>query len=506
MRGKLLPLLGALVLVPAILALQYTPQVVSYTKAVPSAEDTVTFYLYLPNITNVSTAKLKLEVYVYKLPYEELVYYTEKSYTESDLGKVVALRLYPTEWSVHDDGIYKVVITGGGYIEYTNNTVEGISVSEEQYNIYIKPYVTNYDIDLVEVSPDLSKVPYIERKEVRLLVTVRNDGLLDIDDARVCLEVFDNYGGLIEKTCTRYFDLASGEKKTIEVTLDGTKLEYGKEYTVVIYAEGAGEKEEKTYNIKVGYPNKIEVVGFDYSPLIVKPGDYVLLRFYIKNEYNKNVVITPIVISYDLNLYKELDSVTLEPLETKEIKAVIKIPKDYKEPTVNIFLKLRYDGSVIQYTGKVYVKTKKPEIEAMLIGPTVIEKSGKLVLKLTNLEEDIKHLIIDAYLEGGVVSVSPSEVVLGGKGDTKEVTIEVTGYEEGEKILKIVVRDAETGKAYEEITKELKIVMPKATTITKEKQELPTIPPQYLLAGAAIVIAGVAVYLALRGPKEERPS
>ncbi len=502
MTKRLLPLVGALLLPIALATVNITATI--YPTQVPSAEYPFSLLIYAKNTTPVNETYIKALIFVYKEPNEELVYYSERTIV-SDVqelveGVIKKYTLYPIEWSEHDDGIYLVKVRITGYT-IENGSINNINEEVLSKYVTIGPTDERMNIDLLSVAPNLTNL-VLDKKVYTVYVTIRNDGILDIDDARACLEVYDTYGTPIEKYCTRYFTLASGETKTVTLTLDATKLEYGNEYIVKITVEGAGQKETRTYKVRVRYPDKIIISGFDYSPLIVKPGDYVLLRFYVKNEYNKTIVLTPVVISYDLNLYRELDSVTIEPFGTKEIKAVIKVPKSYKEPVINVFLKLRYDGSVINYAGKVYVKVERPVVDVTLIGPKTIEKEGKLTLRITNLEEDIKHLAIDAYLEDGIVMVKPSEIVLGGKGDTKEVEIKVEGYRPGLKKLYIYVKDVETGKTYANITKELNFV------IKEEKKEttLPTVPPQYLLAGAAIVIAAAAVYLALRGPKEEKPT
>ncbi|MCW7080423.1 MAG: hypothetical protein OCU16_04945 [Candidatus Methanospirare jalkutatii] len=190
---------------------------------------------------------------------------------------------------------------------YVTNTIDGntilnIYISPLKYNIDTREvllfkqikvnvtYQTSIPITITNFSPD--KIEYTSGETINASVTVENVGSDDLTNLKANLSLKDPLGRIVASN-EKSFDIASGESKTIYVTLT-PNIPHGV-YLAEINILGSGvlASSSEYITIKTG-----EIVNFT-CPSEVEGGDLANFTISFKNGYQTSVEATGVIYIYD---------------------------------------------------------------------------------------------------------------------------------------------------------------------------------------------------------------
>jgi hypothetical protein len=407
------------------------------------------------------------------------------------------------------DGVLKITATLD--VTFSNNTSIMSKEATAEASITVTDNTLEGDLDVVYVAPDLTKEKQFDRKTYTFVVGIKNEGDKEADNVGVYLRVFDEYGNrVIDKV--DYISIEPKEYVESKFSVDFGSLQPGY-YTVEIRVDkGKLNIFSKKYNITVAPLSikAVQVTSTEIIPPKYKPGDLILVKMTIRNILGKDVVITPEIISNDLNIYRELTSFTLAPEEVKTVKFVVPLPEDLAPGEHTITVKFVHNGVEDVSTVKINIPGEKRVLTAVIRGiePIKVGENKTVDLKVTTDVEDLIPLRIDVDSKG-VKVVAPKKVYVGGKGLSKDIKLTIVGIKAGAGEIEIKLVDDRTGKVLETLKQKIEVL-----PVNKTTNETPTIVPTpakldltHLLAiviGVAVVI--VAGYLLFRRREEERPA
>jgi|GEM_PF-4983471 len=181
----------------------------------------------------------------------------------------------------------EMVIIKMALIQYNAETNEVVLYNYTKLEL---TYQTPIPITITDFSPD--KIEYTSGETINASVTVENVGVDDLTNLKANLSLKDPLGRIVasnEKT----FDIASGESKTIYVTLT-PNIPHGVYLAEMnILGSGVLASSSEYITIKTG-----EIVNFT-CPSEVKGGDLANFTISFKNGYQTSVEATGVVYIYD---------------------------------------------------------------------------------------------------------------------------------------------------------------------------------------------------------------
>ena len=530
MKGKyLLPIL-ALLLTPAVFAQSVDIKFVEYPEYItPETLQQTTLSLKLAITVDKGDYQIiDPTLYVYVLGEDRRILYEEESHISLENGtnivnvyipgNIVAERLSQEDGSIEVRAKVTVVFSNGtDVVTRCANTV---------ITIKVKDNTVPGDLDVVYIAPDLSKQKEFDRRVYTFIIGIRNDGSEKADNVAVYLRVYDQYG-VRKINLIDYMSIDALEYVEARFNVNFGILEPGY-YTLVIEVYNDGLKVfEKEYPIIVA-PLQIKAIKvYDVSilPPEYGPGDLVLVKMILRNVLDRPIVVKPEVISKDLNLYRALSSFELAPGEAKEFKVVIPLPEDLEPGKYYVTVRFIYD-QYIKQDYKVMLRipgeTEVKLVTAELLAPSEIPigefKTAKLIL--TSHVEDIIPVKIEAYATKADIEILKDQLIIGGAGLKREVTLYIVGKQAGSDTIVVEVIDLNTGKVIAKVEQPIEIVtsyLEQPTEVPEEQQNITRAEPDkekiqididklLMLVGAIIILAAVVFFLMRKREGEEKPS
>ncbi|HIP90397.1 MAG TPA: hypothetical protein EYH22_02480 [Candidatus Nanopusillus sp.] len=526
MKAKyLLPVL-ALLLIPTVFAQSVDIEFVEYPNYVtPETLQQTTLSLKL--IANVNTDDHQIidngydiadpTLYVYVLGEDGRILYEENLYVGLAEG-VNTIDVYIpgsiiAEKLSQKDGSIRVI--ANMTVVFTNGTNVITRYDDTSITIYIKDNIKSGELDIIYLAPNLTKQKEFDRRVYTFLVGIKNDGSRKANNVAVYLRVYDQYG-VRKINLVNYMSI--GAQKYVEARFDVNFgiLEPGHyKLAIEVYKEGL-KVFEKEYPIIIAplQINAIKVYDVSILPPEYEPGDLVLIKMTLRNVLDKPIVVKPELVSEDLNLYRSLSSFEFAPGEAKEFKVVVPLPEDLKPGRYHVTLRFMYNQYVKQdYKVVLRIPGGMGDIEqelvtAELLAPSEIivgeNKTAKLIL--TSHVEDIIPVKIEAYATKVDIKLSKDQLIVGGIGLKKKITLDIIGKQTGKDNITVEVIDLNTGKVLAKIEQPIDILPPspnETKTITRTilgKDKL------IILIGGIIILAAIALFLMKRKEEEEKPS
>ncbi|MEM4588237.1 MAG: hypothetical protein QXW13_01825 [Nanopusillaceae archaeon] len=360
-----------------------------------------------------------LEIYVVKEP-QRIIY---QDIIGVNINKNRVLYYYLPPEIFKEEGIYYIRFT---YRALSNLGSEVIANKELLMQAIEIEYLA---LKILGIYPDLEReiifrfdrVPYTFRIEV--FNSYEETALVNVK-----IRVLDKIGRIV---LSRTIDsrIYSFQRTFIEIPVDFSLLMPG-EYTLVLTVNyGPYEIYEVRRTIIIGeeFYVPVRIYNIKHYPFVVRSGDFVEFNLLLRNIENKPVKAKVLLVSRELGIYRESETIEFDPLETKNLKFVVKIPENIEPRNYSIEFIVQHDVATYRQLYRLYVEGEKPKpVEIRIIDPKILElgKENELKIIFKSNVESLNEFRLRILSENLEVSY-PETVTIGGKGNILEVPIKI---------------------------------------------------------------------------------
>ena len=376
-------------------------------------------------------------------------------------------------------------------------------IAEDEVLIKVVKDLFIGDVDVTRIAPDFNAMKYVERRTYNMEVTLENPSNVETD-AGIYIRIYDTYGSLKLSRVTDV-TLSPNSRQDVRISINFGVLEPGDYILRVDVYKYEALVASRKFEITVAPENIVPVKIYKERifPEVYKQGDFVKVVIPIKNELNKPIIIEPIIISKDFELYRRLNTITLDANEFGEITFVMKIPENITAGRKEIKVILKYGTFYLDHKVYLYIPEKEKVInetqnvsiiEVIISGEKTLLLGKEYVYKLeiTSLVEDLIPLSIKVETENAEVELENETIVIGGKGYKVTVPIKVRPIKEGIDSLKIKVIETDTGKVLYETQYEYEV---------PGRIELPY--NKLIIILGVLVVVAIVLYLIFKKRKEK---
>ncbi|MEM4571306.1 MAG: hypothetical protein QW038_00570 [Nanopusillaceae archaeon] len=360
-----------------------------------------------------------LEVYIVKNP-QDIIY---QDILEVDVNKNRVLLYYIPPEVFKEEGMY--------YIRFTYRALSNLGskiIANKEFLIRVME-IEDFSLSILGIYPDLERdtifrfdrVPYTFRIEV-----FNNYDETKFVNAKV--QILDSYGRIIlsKSVNSRIYAF---QRTFIEVPVEFNLLTPGEYILVLTVNSGPYEiyKIRRTIIVGEEFYVPVKIYNIRHYPFAVKSGDFVEFNLLLRNIGNNPAKVKIILLSKELGINRESETIEFDPLETKSLSFVVKIPEKVESKYYSLEFIVQYDIAIYKQTYRLYIEGEQPQpVEIRAIYPEILEfgKENEFKLIFKSNVENLNEFKLRILTENLEVSY-PQTVTIGGKGNILEVPIKI---------------------------------------------------------------------------------